>query len=218
MLISCAILVVLNIAAALLYHHTKKDSEKMPDDGLEHKPELLQRAWRFGLFDCFGDAKVTCLTCFFPALRWADTMRMAGFLRLWVAFGLFLCLYIGGALTASVFFLILLVILISYRQKQRKMFEMDHGTCGSYLEDCLTYSCCGCCAMIQEARHIEEAWAVAHPSLPAPISMWLRYGMRLLIDFVKDIEGKISTGWFRQHLQASSAGLPFVLHEVMQEM
>lgn len=171
MLISCAILVVLNIAAALLYHHTKKDPEKVPDDGLEHKPELLQRAWRFGLFDCFGDAKVTCLTCFFPALRWADTMRMAGFLRLWVAFGLFLCLYIGGALTASVFFLILLVILISYRQKQRKMFEMDHETCGSHLEDCLTYSCCGCCAMIQEARHIEEAWAVAHPSLPAPISM-----------------------------------------------
>lgn len=166
-LLAASIMLVLCCAAAALYRHTKKDPEGVPNDGLEHKTELL-RKWRFGLFDCFGDFKVCILSCFCPALRWADTMRMAGFLSFWVAFALLLILQVGSQLTAGLFSVVLLIVLIVYRQKQRQMFAMENGTCGSFLEDCLTYSCCACCAIVQEARHIEEAWVVEHPALPAP--------------------------------------------------
>lgn len=153
------------IAAALLYRHNKQDAEEPANDGFEHKAELVQGNWRHGLFECFGDVNICCLTFCCPAIRWADTIRMAGFLGFWTALLLFAFLQLANQFTAGSLGIILLLVLIVYRQKQRQMFEMQHGTCGSYVEDCLTYCFCGCCAIVQEARHIEEAWAVKHPAI-----------------------------------------------------
>lgn len=153
------------IVVALVYRHMKKDPEGAPSDGYEHKAELLDRRWRFGLFDCFGDLNVCCFTCCCPAIRWADTMRMAGYLGFWTAFILFMGLQLLSQLSAGITGFILLIVLIVYRQRQRRLFEMQNGTCGSYIEDCLTYGCCSCCALIQEARQFEEAWAVDHVAI-----------------------------------------------------
>jgi len=160
--------VLVLVAGVLLYRYMKKDPQGIPNDGFDHKIELLQGRWRFGLFECFGDAKTSFLVCCCPVIRWADTIRMAGFLGFWAAFGLIIGVQFVNLFTLGFLSLAVLILLIFYRQKQRQMFQMENGTCGSYLEDCLTYSCCGCCAIVQEARHIEEAWVVEHPALPAP--------------------------------------------------
>lgn len=168
-LYACLILAGLVAIAALAYRHYKKDPKGLPNDGLEHKLELVQGRWRHGLFDCFGNLNICCFTCCCPAIRWADTIRMAGFLGFWAAFLLFMLLELGNPLTAGLSGLALLIVVVVYRQKQRQMFEMQHGNCSSYLEDCLTYACCSCCAIIQEARHMEEAWALGHDVVKAPI-------------------------------------------------
>lgn len=174
-LLYTAITAALITVLALLYQYRKKDPEGVPNDGLEHKAELLEGRWRFGLFDCLGDLNICCLTCCCPAIRWADTIRMAGFLSFWTGFMVFLGLQLLGPVwsavspqTASICGVILLIILVFYRQRQRRLFGMQSGTLGSYAEDCFTYCCCGCCAIIQEARHLEEAWAVEHVAVRAP--------------------------------------------------
>merc|ERR1719498_2211064 len=90
---------------------------------------------------------------------------MAGFMGFWVAFTIWfvLCLLnaIGGLL---VFSIIIGVVGAFFRSKIRAMFEMKQ-TMMTHAEDCLTYCCCTCCAIVQEARQLEEAYATNHDGI-----------------------------------------------------
>jgi len=149
---------------ACCYKSYKEDPPPLLPRSTEHNPELLDtKVWRYGLCDCFSGDKVMCLlACCCPALRWADTMRMAGIYSFWT--GVFLFAVLSGLtqVTAGLTGLILLCVGMLKRQAIRNLFQLPNGTCMSYLEDCCIWCWCSCCAIIQEARQIEEAYAVQH--------------------------------------------------------
>lgn len=124
-----------------------------------------QNKWRFGLFDCMAADKLLCLmACCCPAIRWADTMRLVGFYGFWTA--VLLCAFLSSAAqaTAGLTALLFVGIATQRRQELRKLFNISSG--GSTLAtDCLTYLCCSCCAIIQEARVVEEAHVVQHQAV-----------------------------------------------------
>lgn len=156
-------LLVWTVVAVLcaIYH----EKQKVYPSSSENKPEDLDGKFKFNLFGCFEEPMMTLLSCCCPAIRWADTSRMAGFMGFWVAFTLFfvLCLLnaIGGF---AVFSMIIGVVGAFYRSKIRATFNMEQ-TAMTHAEDCLTYCCCTCCAIVQEARQLEEAYATNHEGI-----------------------------------------------------
>jgi len=169
--LACALVTVLLLSlVAFLYQRYKVDLNRAlaAKDDFKHELELIDGRWRFGLLDCCSDARTTCLVCWCPAIRWADTIRMTGMLGFWTAFAIFMVLGVFSELTFGIAHIALLILLIVYRQRMRVLFKLGHGSCGTYIEDFLTYLCCGCCAIVQEARQLEEAYAVGHPVATAP--------------------------------------------------
>lgn len=138
-------------------------------------PQLRQSAstanFSYGLFGCFQDWRTCMLAACCPAIRWADTVDKAhgsgndksfGLLTYWQA----VCLMAGlvaiqhtllaflplGAEFAGI---AIIAVGVFYRQKLRRKHEMDAGTTHTYIEDCLAWTCCSCCAVAQEARQVE---------------------------------------------------------------
>lgn len=131
-----------------------------------HSANLLDQGnFRYGLFDCFSADRIVCCTALCcPSIRWADTMRMAGIFSFWTGVLLFAALLNLATATAGLSSLILLCITTWKRHVIRQLFDMPTGF-GSCALDCMTYFCCACCAIIQEARQMEEAHAVKHKVL-----------------------------------------------------
>jgi len=126
------------------------------------RPAMPDDQFRFGLFQCFDDWKLSLFTfCCYP-IRWADTLRMMGVLPFYTALAIIVGLQFVNACLAGFANLVLIAVLVFYRQKMRTAFKMQSGTVGSLLEDCCTYMCCSCCAIIQEARQVEEAYQTQH--------------------------------------------------------
>merc|ERR1719393_1257647 len=129
---------------------------------------LQPKDWRFGLCGCTSASFIiNCLACCCPSIRWADTMRMAGLYTFWIGVVIFAGLYLLNPYTAGLTFLMLLVVVTWQRQELRKRFGLQTGGV-TYCVDCLTYLCCMCCAIVQEAQQMEEAYAVQHPALERP--------------------------------------------------
>jgi len=152
--------------------------KKIPVGSEGHVP-LPTDAFSVGLFSCLDDYKLSCLACWCGPVRWADTMRMAGFLSFFSALAMFIGLSVLSSLgslklsklssvVASVAGIVLLVTLTHYRQKLREKFGLPNGTCGSVFQDCITYACCSCCAIVQEARQVELAYLTKHPAVESP--------------------------------------------------
>lgn len=143
----------------------------------QHSISLLnQGTWRFGLFDCLeADRVVCCVACFCPSIRWADTMRMAGVYSFWVGLLVFASLLNLSSATAGVSYLVLLIVVVRKRQDLRRLFAMkeDYATMAT---DCCSYFCCMCCTLIQDARQMEEAYALNHPNLERITKYPLRGG------------------------------------------
>lgn len=158
--------IVIVVIAAHIYRHNKVDPKPgdIPQDGFVHTKELVERQWRYGLFDCFADFNICCIGWCCSAVRWADTMRMAGFLTFWLALAMWLGVIAVQLIVPGAGLLICLSGMF-YRQKLREKFDNNPGTCRTWCEDCLTWWCCPCCALIQEARHVEEAYIVGHPCI-----------------------------------------------------
>lgn len=126
---------------------------------------LEDGAFKYGLCSCFDDLKLCALSFCCSPIRWADTIRMMGFMQFWPALGLYLGLSVLDTVVMGWAGLVLVAVCIYYRQKLRERFGMPHGSCGSIFGDCLTYLCCSCCAIIQEARQVEDAWRTKHPAV-----------------------------------------------------
>jgi len=147
------------IILAVAYLYTKNK----PEFVIEEKADKasLDGDFKHGLFSCADTPGMSLFTFCCGGVRWADTMRMAGFLlfvygvALWVLFES--CSGLLGGLT----WLFVTIVGTVYRQKLREAFKMPTGN-DVMAKDCLMWCCCGCCAIVQEARQIEEAKALGH--------------------------------------------------------
>jgi len=158
----------LTMLIGFFYHHEKQHPPKMDPEGVNvslHDRERLDRQrWRFGLFEC-AEVPSLCLFSFFCApIRWADTMRMAGFMNFFSALALVVGCTVLGSLTLGVGFLCVLGVCARFRLHMRKQFDIRSGLFGVYT-DVLAYVFCPWCSIVQEARQVEEAYLARHASV-----------------------------------------------------
>lgn len=94
-------------------------------------------------------------------------MDMLGLLSFWPAFLLFLFFEVLSLLPLGTCCCCgLLGVLTYYRNKLRVAFGMAGANeCPTVLGDCVFVSCCTCCAISQEARHMEMAATVNHEAV-----------------------------------------------------
>jgi len=128
------------------------------------------RDWKHGCCSWYQEPG-TCLCglCCFP-LRWAETVSLVkGVLPFWPAFLLFMILAAFGETVVFLFaWLGMVVVCVDFRQRLRKSFDFEKQGGITWLTDCLMYSFCSCCAVIQEARHVEDALARKHVKTECP--------------------------------------------------
>jgi len=107
-------------------------------------------------FRFWEEPEICVWSCLCPCIRWADTvaaMSMVGFnfalcvsLSLWV-----LDICTGGV----VIWVVMAVVFTYYRREIRKRLAMN--TAGKILTDFVLWCFCPCCAILQEARQIQDA-------------------------------------------------------------
>lgn len=129
--------------------------------------------FRFSLCSCFEDPNICLFSCFCPLIRWADTLDKAvdnekgeRFMTFWPALCLMLVLYTLWGLATSVLMFTLLAIIVwifalalaaGQRQKLRRLFAVEPADSPHTIaEDCFVWWCCSFCAIVQEARLVEE--------------------------------------------------------------
>ncbi|CAE8639513.1 unnamed protein product [Polarella glacialis] len=152
--------ILISVAFAGCYRATKT----WPSIDRELGQGMSHRVWSSGPFDCFENIPVCFWACCCPALRWADTMDMQGFLGFWPAMGVWTVLNLLSFAGLGFVWLLAIGGVTYYRQKMRRSFNMEgQGEICSYCGDCCFYSCCTLCAVAQEARHVEFAAKVDHP-------------------------------------------------------
>jgi len=166
--ISVLVWAALTMMIGCFYHHEKQHPPKMDPEGVNvslHDRERLDRQrWRFGLFECAEVPSLCLFSLFCAPIRWADTMRMAGFMNFFSALALVVGLTVLGSLTLGVGFLFLLGACVRFRHHMRKQFDIRSGLCGVYT-DVLAYIFCPLCSIVQEARQVEEAYLARHASV-----------------------------------------------------
>jgi len=139
---------------------------KIPEDGEEHNRENLDGTWRYRLFDVAGDRSICCISCCCPVIRFADTVSMSNILGFWATIFLIAGFIVIAEISMGIGSLAVLAFFVYCRQTHRHLFSMTGnaapGTVRSCVEDCFTMAFCSCCAIIQEARQMEEAHLVGH--------------------------------------------------------
>lgn len=156
-----AVWVTLTLLVAYYYDRTKLFSvHSDPTNSAS-----LDGKWKDSFFDCFSDPHSCCFTCLCFGIRWADNLRISGLQGFWHALTMFILVMVLYMLRLPFILPILLVLQVYYRQRLRRLFDIDPGSCASVSGDCCLYCCCPLCAICQEARHVEEARAVRHPAV-----------------------------------------------------
>ena len=143
---------------------------------------IVRGQWSDGIFDCFDSGAICVVSLFLPFLRWSTTVSRLRYLSFPAAlllsappFLLYTVLYVylnvhypstyGTDVVetyAATYFVLLTVMIVAhltfvalgayYRGKLRK----EYGVAGNPVEDCCWHFCCGCCAVAQEARHVDR--------------------------------------------------------------
>lgn len=162
--------VLLIILVAYIYRMRKPQLSEVAPGIREAKD-----AWAYSLFDTAGmtgeDLQLCGMACCCPAIRWADTMSSPKVafpeqeewgiykehtgLSFWKALTMIVVLAFLGPWTLQLTTIILLGVLVYYRQKLRVIFNHSPGG-RSYPHDCLILCCCTCCTIVQEAREVEK--------------------------------------------------------------
>lgn len=127
--------------------------------------------WTAGFCSCYEDCLACWCACCCPCIRWAETLSLVeGLLVFWVGFVVYLSLSFMNLLTSiTLLWLALVIICTAYRQQLRIKFDFERQGGCSILTDCLLYTCCTCCAIVQEARHVEAAMKYGHPCLKTQV-------------------------------------------------
>lgn len=126
--------------------------------------------FRHGLFSCCEDMDQCMHGWCCPYTRAADTMHAAGVWTFWEAFNSLILLFVtyeilalmsAGFLGNSAPGMLVGGMLFGYVfGKKRGELRVKSGAKADFLSDFATWWCCACCAIVQEARHIDENQAV----------------------------------------------------------
>jgi len=112
-----------------------------------------------GHFQCLQRTDICLCACFCPGLRWADTMSLAGFLKISTGLTLvFFCALLNGFVNTTFAlgpFTYLLALF--YRLKLREQFGDDPWSLHSISVDVVYLLFCPWCALSQEARVVTNA-------------------------------------------------------------
>jgi len=157
---------ILSALVAYFYSNRKEKPGSVDSEKRNEGVEVFQE-WKYGLFSCLEDSEITLCSLCCPAIRWAMTLSyVPGMLSFWVAFFIYVCVELLGGLTAGTIGWICLALLCTaYRQELRQKFNMEQQGGMTYVTDAMTYFCCTCCAIAQEARQVEDALRSGHPAL-----------------------------------------------------
>lgn len=100
--------------------------------------------WKYGLFDCFGNCSLCCLTWCCPCFPFGNTSQVSGFGD---SHCCFFCLAatLGSECAAANFFICF----------QRKHIREKHNIPGSDMGDCCAAFCCPLCVICQNARQVD---------------------------------------------------------------
>lgn len=134
--------------------------------------------FKYGLFECFGDGRTCIWSCCCPCIRWGDNVSTVGILRsFWLAGLIWYGLTMlnsqaqtkGSNGDESSFqdptaWVIFALIAAGFRHELRLKFHMATSAT-TFVTDCLLYGCCTCCAIIQDARQVDEAARTGHPAV-----------------------------------------------------
>ena len=96
-------------------------------------------------------------------------MQMVGLMSFGAACGLLIGLELLGMIPAlSIAGLGFIFVLTYFRNKLREAFEMPGANeCSSMCGDCILVTCCSCCVIAQEARHVQLAAQANHDAVAA---------------------------------------------------
>lgn len=127
----------------------------------------------FSTEHCWGKSTHHAHICFCaiccPMLRLADTWSKKPFpvsgMSFWGALVLIAILSGLSPFTAGLTGTIFLCLCVFFRQKMRKAYGLTAGG-STWCTDCCVWSCCGFCAMAQEARQVEFV------AKPGQVSKW----------------------------------------------
>eukprot|EP00736_Rhodelphis_marinus_P013342 Rmarinus@m.9746 len=133
---------------------------------MTHVVQPVHGAWSFGLFDCFSNFPLCFLTTCCGCVRWAQTMQRADIMPYSAALVRFLLFAIAfhAMRTASMFdktgltnlvVFVIGVAFAAYLAQYRGRLRQKFGIQGSGFKDFCIMFWCGCCAVIQEARHTD---------------------------------------------------------------
>jgi Cys-rich protein (TIGR01571 family) len=160
---SILIFLIIPLIVAFVYQRNKKDPEPV-----RRGMGMSRDDFQYGICSCFEVPAMSLLTCCCFAVRWADTMRMASYLSFWVGVVMILFLELINAFTGGLALCVAWGIVVYYRQQLRKEFGLESGTLKSCCCDICGYFWIPCCMAVQEARQLEEAYAVGHPVRKVP--------------------------------------------------
>lgn len=145
-------------------------------------------------FGCFKTPRICFCACICPALRWADSVNMAGFMRVPVALGLFFICALVNGLTGTFCYIgiVTCCLILYYRHRLRVKLGVPAFTLRTCFVDFFFVFCCSFCAIAQEARVVRYAYQQGTLSL----ATGKRYGKSELPDrpFPRVSSGNISAG------------------------
>lgn len=143
--------------------------------GMQHGPVPVKQSWSDPVFSCFSNCPICILSCFLTPHRWKQTVVSAAVVNgddcvikiYWVMWSLATIVIVLNlffvadenwlstmtAFVVPVSFFSLMFIGASMRYQLREKFHIS----GSQCEDCLCHCLFGCCAIAQEARHVDRS-------------------------------------------------------------
>lgn len=140
------------------------------DVAKEKEEERDEKPWRHQCWTCYEEPGTCMCALCCSCIRWAETISLLrGALSFWGALWLFMFLNLFRAFepVAALMYVVFVVMGVKYRQDIRVRFDLSQGGC-SYFTDCLLWMCCPCCAIVQEARHVEDELARDHAETECP--------------------------------------------------
>lgn len=156
--IASATYFVLVLVLSLLYAKHFTYPYGLPSKDL--RQQVDSKFFSYGLFDalrCDPDARIPAASCCCLPIRWSDTASSSrlGAVPFWPTILLASGLVALSVVSFGVSVLFFVTVAVLNRQRIRSIYGMPSGTCGSCMGDCLVWTCCPCCATMQEAMQIE---------------------------------------------------------------
>jgi len=163
MIANMVLTMILFLLVAYLYTKHKPEFVTVGDE----KKDSLDGDFKHGLCNWFETPGLALFTCCCGGVRWADNLRMMGLLAFVYGVVVFVILrvsYGSPHWASSLPYLAFVIVATYYRQKIREAFNMPTDGQTTAL-DCLKYCFCGCCAIVQDTRQIEEAKLLGHDAV-----------------------------------------------------